>query len=318
MKRRNILSSLVAVVALGACGSGESRGSHSEAIQSQWVLAAPEEPVVVSTTPDSVTLRFCAGTADTPGLAVQYTTHQAYVDNGEEFPATSCSALVQQELPAGECIEVTAPVGPPGGDSCALACGGDYMLRAFAVEGDSASEPSPAARLQLAACDDGDGDGDGDGGDGCTFTQGYWKNHPEAWPVKSLTLCGETFSRDELVGFLGTPVQGNGGVALAHQLIAAILNAANDAPEDPAIGEAIDLVCESGGVLEHLPTSKTAPLVEQLDRYNSGKSVAPHCDSDGGNGNGDCDGNGNGDCDGNGHGGGSCDPKGGACGGGKT
>src|SRR5689334_10028024 len=36
----------------------------------------------------------------------------------------------------------------------------------------------------------GDGGGGGGGGEECAFTQGYWKNHPDAWPVSSLTLGG--------------------------------------------------------------------------------------------------------------------------------
>jgi hypothetical protein len=27
---------------------------------------------------------------------------------------------------------------------------------------------------------------------GCTLTQGFWKNHPEAWPVDLLTVGGSS------------------------------------------------------------------------------------------------------------------------------
>src|SRR5687767_5945628 len=55
----------------------------------------------------------------------------------------------------------------------------------------------------------------------CTFTQGFWKNHPEDWPVDELTLGNVTYSKDELLAIFGEPVSGNGLISLAHQLIAA-------------------------------------------------------------------------------------------------
>src|SRR5688572_23676843 len=61
---------------------------------------------------------------------------------------------------------------------------------------------------------------------GCTLTQGYWKNHPEAWPVASLELGSVTYSKAQLLSIFRTPVSGNGLVSLAHQLIAAKLNVA--------------------------------------------------------------------------------------------
>src|SRR5436305_9837109 len=59
---------------------------------------------------------------------------------------------------------------------------------------------------------------------GCTFTLGYWKNHPGAWPVTSLTLGSTTYSQAQLLSIFNTPVRGNGLISLAHQLIAAKLN----------------------------------------------------------------------------------------------
>src|SRR4051812_12086632 len=53
---------------------------------------------------------------------------------------------------------------------------------------------------------------------GCTLTQGYWKNHPSAWPVTSLTLGSVSYNQTQLLAILHKPVQGNGLVSLAHQL----------------------------------------------------------------------------------------------------
>ncbi len=72
---------------------------------------------------------------------------------------------------------------------------------------------------------------------GCTYTQGFWKNHgpnpsgnnQNEWPVTSLTLGSVSYSDLELESILNTPVGGNGLISLAHQLIAAKLNVANGA-----------------------------------------------------------------------------------------
>src|SRR4029453_14338470 len=63
----------------------------------------------------------------------------------------------------------------------------------------------------------------------CVYGQGYWKNHPDQWPVTELQLGNVTYTQDELLSFLRQPVNGNGLVSLAHHLIAAKLNVANGA-----------------------------------------------------------------------------------------
>ena len=74
--------------------------------------------------------------------------------------------------------------------------------------------------------DGGDGDdGDDDDGDD-PRTQGFWKNHPEDWPVDSLTLGQQSYSQQELLDILKTPTGGDASMILAHQLIAAKLNLA--------------------------------------------------------------------------------------------
>lgn len=77
-------------------------------------------------------------------------------------------------------------------------------------------------------------------GNQCARTQGYWKNHPEAWPVRTLQLGTRTYTQAELLAIFRTPVRGNGLVSLAHQLIAAKLNvAANGAAPPPGVADAI-------------------------------------------------------------------------------
>jgi cysteine-rich repeat protein len=115
----------------------------------------------------------------------------------------------------------------------------------------------------------------------CTLTQGYWKNHEEAWPVSSLTLGSTTYSKDELLEILRTPVKGNGLISLAHQLIAAKLNVAAGADEsdiEDVIDDADDLI---GGLVvgvDTLAPSATAGLAGKLDAFNNGETGPGHCD----------------------------------------
>lgn len=58
----------------------------------------------------------------------------------------------------------------------------------------------------------------------CIRSQGYWKTHPETWPVSSLRLGNVLYSKAQLLEIWNTAAEGNGLVALAHQLMAAKLN----------------------------------------------------------------------------------------------
>jgi hypothetical protein len=123
-------------------------------------------------------------------------------------------------------------------------------------------------------------------GSNCTFTQGYWKNHPDQWPVSSLTLGtgpGVSYTVAELLQIFNEPVNSNGLVALAHQLIAAKLNIANGANptaisatianDDAMIGNLV--VPPIGG--GSLPTSQTSNDTQTLDDWNSGITGPGHC-----------------------------------------
>ena len=119
---------------------------------------------------------------------------------------------------------------------------------------------------------------------GCVFGQGYWKNHPSAWPVTELQLGNVTYTQQQLLDILHQPVRGNGLVLLAHQLIAAKLNIANGADgsciqqtiadADALIG---DLVVPPVGNGYLAPTDVSA-LADTLDRYNEGFLCAPSCE----------------------------------------
>ena len=71
----------------------------------------------------------------------------------------------------------------------------------------------------------------------CNYTPGYWKNHPENWPVMELALGGVNYSQAQLLAIMGTPVRGDATIILAYHLIAAKLNVLGGS--DPGIGDAI-------------------------------------------------------------------------------
>jgi len=115
----------------------------------------------------------------------------------------------------------------------------------------------------------------------CTYTQGYWKNHPEAWPVKSLLLGTVSYTNAQLLAILKTPVRGNGLISLAHQLIAAKLNVANTS-DGSAVAKAITaadvLIGDKNVLTNSVPTSLTSSLTSTLDAYNNGRIGPGHCE----------------------------------------
>jgi hypothetical protein len=127
-------------------------------------------------------------------------------------------------------------------------------------------------------------DSDGDGvGDACeieapgTGTPGYWKNHPEAWPVDEITIGGLVYTRAEAISFMMDPVAGDKTFTMFPALVSAKLNvlAGND---DTCIADTIaaaDAWMASypvgSGVEGSSPAWKEGePLYEDLDLYNNG------------------------------------------------
>jgi len=119
----------------------------------------------------------------------------------------------------------------------------------------------------------------------CTFTLGYWKNHPGAWPVLSLTLGTVTYNQAELLSILNLPSGGNGLVILAHQLIAAKLNLANGA--DPSVISATIAAADAqvGSLVvppvgsDFLDPSLTTTDAHTIDDWNNGITGPGHCGS---------------------------------------
>jgi hypothetical protein len=131
---------------------------------------------------------------------------------------------------------------------------------------------------------------------GCTYTQGYWKNHPDAWPVNSLTIGGVTYTKAQLMSLLKMAPKGDGSMILAHQLIAAMLNMASGSggPDDlmNVMSDAQDWMSaykDGDGKLPYKIMSKTCKTVFEegvsyasaLDLFNNGDFGPLHCGDSG-------------------------------------
>jgi hypothetical protein len=128
----------------------------------------------------------------------------------------------------------------------------------------------------------------------CPLTQGFWKNHPDAWDgVTSLTIGGQTYTQAQLITILNTPPKGgDASLILAHQLIAAELNVDTGSVFSPdPIGSTITAAdafltaaCTmNASSLPTCPVQASSALGQQmtnaeatLDAFNSG-TLTPIC-----------------------------------------
>ena len=131
---------------------------------------------------------------------------------------------------------------------------------------------------------------------GCTFTWGYYKNHLSVvqkllgGPNGTLMVGCQNYTTAQLSQIFQTSVAGNGAIALAHQLIAAKLNAISilalggTVPAQTCINNADMLLCTGcpGTLLPPLGSCSLSPgatssLTDCLDAFNSGLAGTPHC-----------------------------------------
>ena len=120
---------------------------------------------------------------------------------------------------------------------------------------------------------------------GGTGTPGYWKNHPEAWPVSEIQICNETFTKDEAIAIMKTPGKGDKTYTLFNALVAAILNVENGAEASCIVGtikDAGEWFCDHD-VGDNVRGPNEWRWGEQkyliLDAYNNGYMCAPSRDS---------------------------------------
>jgi hypothetical protein len=115
-----------------------------------------------------------------------------------------------------------------------------------------------------------------------TGTPGYWKNHPEAWPVNSITVGGITYSEAQAISWLGKTGKDK-TITMFQSLISAMLSV--------KIGN--DFSCISTAIsygnmwLSNNPLGSNVaggsaawalgnPIQSTLDAYDNGLLCAPH------------------------------------------
>jgi hypothetical protein len=101
-------------------------------------------------------------------------------------------------------------------------------------------------------------------------TIGYWKNHPEAWPVTSMVICGNSLTQSELISILAAPPRGDVTIIMAKQLIAARLNIAVG-NSCPLTTNAEAWLCSHGGIgASRKQWDGGEDLKDALDEFNNG------------------------------------------------
>jgi hypothetical protein len=270
---------------------------------------APVPPAIASlvisyqtSASSNIAITVSAGQAGAPaGFSIQWMTLADYVALGNRWPVTS--EVPNREAPSFCKATFGVPVTPTCAgynlrpwqnvtvtigddalyDSCAvsspcsgnpLLCNTAYVFRASALDSTGQRTVSETITCATLPCV---------GGGSCTYSQGYWRNHPDAWPVTSLTLGTVTYQAAELMAILDEPARGNGLVILVHQLIAAKLNIANGA--DPSVvQQAITDADNMIGALVvppigngYLAPGQTGDLTETLTEYNEGTIGPGHC-----------------------------------------
>jgi hypothetical protein len=116
-----------------------------------------------------------------------------------------------------------------------------------------------------------------------TGTPGYWKNHPDAWPVQSITVGGLSYTKAQAIAWL-SKVGKDKTTTMFSSLVPAMLNVmiGNDGS---CISSAIDAgnawMATYGPVGSGVAGGSEAwsigePTHQTLDAYNNGLLCAPH------------------------------------------
>jgi hypothetical protein len=252
----------------------------------------------VSSDRSSITVQVTAGSSGAPaGFELQWMTRADYNAHGQTWPTNagdpailSClftgqptltrgGGATTYQLPSntGIYVDLGNLFDETGVDTyytSELTPGTEYVLRSRAL----ASGSNPASQFSLTLFTSTQAPGVG-----CVLTQGFWKTHPEDWPVSSLTLGTVVYTQAQLLDILNTPAQGNGLIFLAHQLIAAKLNIAAGADGSSVATTIADADALIDGLVippigsGFIDPADASGLTETLDQFNNGNLGVPHC-----------------------------------------
>jgi len=117
-----------------------------------------------------------------------------------------------------------------------------------------------------------------------TGTPGYWKTHPEAWPVSSIVIGGKTYTVTQAISLMNlTSTKKDRTYTMFQDMVCARLNTiiGNDPTCISSMIAAGDAWMAAHPVGSRVGGSSTAwvqgdPIHQQLDAYNNGLLCAPH------------------------------------------
>ena len=119
----------------------------------------------------------------------------------------------------------------------------------------------------------------------CTSTAGYWANH--AWCVQTISLGGQTYTRDQAIDIINNSTSGDKTYSLAAQLIGVKLNTDCGGADSTCVELAIT-AADSWLILHAIGSGVTsnsaawkqvkAAFVTLTD-YNEGRLCVPKCRS---------------------------------------
>jgi len=119
-----------------------------------------------------------------------------------------------------------------------------------------------------------------------TGTPGYWKNHPEAWPVQTITIGGVTYTKAQAIDLLDQTGKDK-FITIFSSLVSAKLNVmiGNDSSCVASTITQADSWMATYGQPGHVAVAASSyawkvgePLHRLMDNYNNGMLCAPHRD----------------------------------------
>jgi hypothetical protein len=117
-----------------------------------------------------------------------------------------------------------------------------------------------------------------------TGTPGYWKTHPEAWPVEVINVGAVQYSKAQALTFLDTPGKDK-SLTMFSSLLSAKLNvlSGTDSSCVASTIEAADSWMTTYPAGSNVKAASLAwklgePLHRLMDNYNNGMLCAPHRD----------------------------------------
>jgi hypothetical protein len=118
-----------------------------------------------------------------------------------------------------------------------------------------------------------------------TGTPGYWKNHPDAWPVQSIVIGGISYSKAAAIKWISTAEKGDKTLTVFRHLVSAKLNvlignASACIDADIAAADAWMALHPVGSKVSGSSAAWTeiSGVAGRLDDYNNGRLCAPHRD----------------------------------------